>query len=67
MMAPYLVHVSMWVECAVPGCLGREDLVRNLPVGQGWRLPEPRVPDGWRQVDGMLICPAHTVKIEDGG
>ncbi len=28
-----------------------------------YHAPRPRKPDGWRVLDGALICPAHAVTV----
>jgi hypothetical protein len=61
-MIPFKASVQWSVTCA--RCYDRTTL-NTFDVCLGSVVPLPTLTDGWRVLDGLVLCPRHTVRIED--
>jgi hypothetical protein len=56
------VTVTYTMRCEMEGCEAIASQYWGLlPCGPGRRVPEPVLPEEWREIGGVLVCPRHTV------
>ena len=60
--AQVAMTVTYSFSCAVPGC--KEHAASLWELSAGTEPPWPCVPEGWRAVQGIPICPNHHVRID---
>jgi hypothetical protein len=42
---------------------GASHVQRYRPLARFQELMHPVLPEQWRELDGLLICPAHTIEV----
>ena len=53
-------HIMLAVSCTFCD----ETRVEEYPIAAECEFPYPRLPDGWRVLDGNPICPGHKVTVK---
>lgn len=56
------VTLTYAYECGVPGCNQKAATLEQLWVGAA--MPRPCVPEGWRSLQGLSICPHHRIEVQ---
>lgn len=57
----FKLHVKLTVSC---GYCDTSAELWSQSVNPGERLPEMSLPNGWREVDGLPVCPAHRIYVD---
>jgi hypothetical protein len=52
-----MVKITHLYECNVCGAVKQE----GTTYVEGWDVPKPHPPEGWRWVKGQIICGKHRV------
>ena len=60
MSAEFKFHVLMSINCAFCD----ETRTQDFPIAARSEVPRPALPSGWRVLDGLPICPRHSITIK---